>query len=778
MELVLSGKDWAISSVSAQMLQHSFEDFKFRRGYWIVEDLFEPHPVNSSSNFSNAVEHIVDISQTALSKEPIVDPISIPNIQKNEVLLPDHNGPNMRWRYNANIGTLGPDNTGSFTEFNTPELIERRLKLIKANSIDSVLVNGLLSRLTFPDQLDRVEKNIKEIASIGHKLNMKIMDHQDLTLIWNMGAGFRVMCEKIGMTQRTVDGNLPNRGFCLTNKEFKKFYFKWIIDFIKETDIDGIMIDETTYHGPNFCGCADCRAKFTADTGLTLPLDETSALLQNKNSKLWKAWLQWRTKSIGDWYIELRRNVMAFKPDFTFMKYTTHYGFSSNYASLGFGSSLSELARICDFPGTEIMSRNVMASYRAVFSFRKAKNSLRNAFNSPIFGLVYPLQSANFAYFGWAMNNMNAQVTWIMSGRQKDNSYVDFKENMDHRLARPLSNIGIFYSINSINWPRFSAVTPEVFGLSQALTDRHIMHDFFMEYSVKDEFLKQYRTVVVPYSCSISNENIEIFLKYAREGGTLYLTGTAGMLDQLGDIHESWQFGKAVGIKLKGGKVESFKAVKIALTGQTPLEYDKHVINITCDLENPPVVLASALDASGKEIQPLLVERKYGKGKIIYCATQLSGYNYERESTYGRKWTYAMDDSLDKFNGQVLAKVIGTEKLDFTPVNIPRQVLASVYRQTVKGKNSTMVHLLNATGVKRLEIGKIVPGEIPEPAWPALTTDLTFEISLPSLKLAYAVSPDYQGRKPVQYQKKAENRYLITVPKELLGKYSIIFMEH
>lgn len=778
-ELAFSGRDWAVSSIGIQMLQHTFEDYKFRRGFWIAENLFEPHPLNTSACFSKPVKHDISITQIALPQKPITDPAIIPVIPPGKVLLPNQNASAMRWRYNAIIGTLGPSNHGTFTEFPTSKLIKRRLEQIKKNGINSILINGFLSRHTFPTQLKRVEKNIKDIAAAGHKLNMKIMDHQDLSLLWNMGSGFRVMCEKLGMTQRTIDANLPNRGFCLTNKNFSDFYFKWISRFIKDTDIDGIMIDETCYHGLNFCGCVDCRKKFTTDTGLTLPFDETSPLLQNKNSKLWKTWLSWRIKATADWSVKLRRRVMPFKPNFTIMRYTTHYGFTSTYASLHHGATLSGAARSCDFLGTEIMSRNVMASHRAVFVFRKAKNALREAFGSPIFGLVYPLQSPNFAYFGWAMNNMNAQATWIISRRQNNNdTYTGFKENMNRRLARPVSNIGVFFSTQSRDWAKFIAVIPEVMGVSQALTDRHIMHDFFMERSISDKFLKKYRAVILPSSCCISRKHIQTFLKYARDGGTLYLTSSAGLLDQLGNLYSSWPFADVLGINLLKNKVKFSKTAKIAFTGQTPVEFNKKVLRIMLNKNSSAKIIANALNVKGKAFQPLALEVKYGKGRIIYCASQLSGYNYERENTYGRKWIYAMNKPLDNFNGQMLAKVIGTKKLDFTPVNIPLQVLTSVYRQTDKGKSSTMVHLLNATGVKRLEIGKTIPGEIPEPAWPALSKELVFEISLPSLKQAYAVSPDYKGHRPVKIQNLGKNRYRITISKNLLKKYSIIFMEH
>ncbi len=778
LELKLSGKNFTISVFGAQLLQHRCEDFKFRRGFWIV-DGYEPHPVNSNKAFSAPAEYGIAVTGIKLPEKPITDPDETPLVPAGDICLPDQNAPEMAWRYNATIGSLGPSNNGTFTEFDTPALVERRLKQIKEKNINSILLNGLLSRLTFPVQDKRVRENIKLIAAKGHDLNMKILDHQDLTLLWNMGGAFRVMTKRLGMTQRSINGNYPTRGFCLTNKDFNNWYYPWIIKHIRETDIDGIMIDEACYHSAVYCGCVDCRRKFTADTGLTLPFDETSPLLYNKNSKLWKAWLQWRMKATADWSVELRRKIMPFKPYFTIMRYTTHYGYASTYASLSHGTTLSGAARSCDFLGTEIMSRNVMAAYRAVFAFRKAKTALRFAFGSPIFGLVYPLQSMDLAYFGWAMNNMNSQVTWMMIGRNDDKSpFTSFKENMNLRLAKPVADIAIMYSIQSRDWPKYMAVVPDEIGMSQALTDRHIMHDFFMERSLTLDFLKKYRVVMLNCDCCLSDTHIASLLAYVKQGGTLYMTATTGLLDQMGNNRKVWPLELIAGVELPGNRVRFLKQPLLRFPGKKPVRYNAGVIRIATVKNNEPEIIAEVVDAKGKVIQPLAVQRRYGKGRIIYCAAAFGAANYEPETTYMRKWTYSMNKEVDAFNGKMIDLVIGKGALRFTPVRTPEKLLMSVYRQTVADKTSTLVHLLNAGG-STMKLNAVVPGIPPsKPAWPELKQDIIFDISLPGVKNAYIVSPDREGRSKISFKRISKGRYRVAVPGNLLKCYSIVYLEH
>jgi hypothetical protein len=125
----------------------------------------------------------------------------------------------------------------------------------------------------------------------------------------------------------------------------------------------------------------------------------------------------------------------------------------------------------------------------------------------------------------------------------------------------------------------------------------------------------------------------------------------------------------------------------------------------------------------------------------------------------------------------MLSLVIDKPELQFTPVQFPERVLASVYRQTADGKTSTMVHLLNAGG-SPVALGATVPGVPPsKPAWPEMKQDIIFDITLSELKDAYIVSPDWQGRKKISFQTLPDKRYRITVSKDLLKCYSIIYLE-
>jgi len=108
--------------------------------------------------------------------------------------------------------------------------------------------------------------------------------------------------------------------------------------------------------------------------------------------------------------------------------------------------------------------------------------------------------------------------------------------------------------------------------------------------------------------------------------------------------------------------------------------------------------------------------------------------------------------------------------------SIPKKVFVTVYRQQIDSKDQVMINLLNATG-SNLKRGDVVPETNPQPHWPALEKDIEFEIDLPkSIKEAYIVSPDFEGRRPVKVTN-ISNRYKVTVDSKDLTWYSIVYFD-
>jgi hypothetical protein len=721
--------DWAVSVLGYQLFMHSEEDFEFRRGFWIKKDGYCPDIIYANYYDTPPVYgKSVTVTPLAGKVEEIKE---IPELPELENVLPDQKSKDLLWRYTSTLGTMGPDNDGSFNEFNTQSLIKQRLEEVKDGGVEAVILNGFLSRHTFTTHLKRIEENIRQTVEIGHKMGMKFIDHQDLTILWNMDMGFRFLAEHPQFLQHAQTDGMPTWGICPINPLFKDgYYFPFILEQIKTTNIDGLMIDECTFHGNNFCTCRYCREAFTKATKLVLPDDETSPLLRNRNSKLWKAWIEWRKNAIAQWRIDFSKAAHKINPGFCCIQYYSEGGFMQDGASYEQGGDLALSAKSMDFLGTEIMSRDIWDNFRYNFSSRQMYNSLHETYNSPVFGLVYPVGQINYAIIGWAMNNMLAQVTWSLvgyPGAEKLNDYTGWKENMNNLYATTAADIAIIFSRKTRDWSLKNKNThpDEVMGTSQFFTEKHIQHTFILDDALLNQDLSRFRVLLAPGMDCVSDEQVEKLKQYVFNGGTLYITGDAGKLTSYGEPRTKWAFEDVLGE-----------------------------------------------DALKRSATTDMVEGKMGKGRIVYCSNRYGLNDFCKSHTSENTYQFNPDARLTALNEKNLRQIIG-DKLTFEAVAIPAKVLTSVYNESRNEGKITMVHLLNATGVYAKNGDKL---PLPDPTWGVITSDMSFEISLPSVGKSYYASPDAPGHKSVRTEKTGDGRYRITVPAGTVDKYGIVYI--
>ena len=775
MELEFKG-NWTISTISLQMVLHQNEDYAFRRGFWLVDDFYEPTPVNSNKPNQQPVTHKVAVSELEIPKK-IIEPESLP-MMKREVLLPSQDAPENAWRYDAFVGGLGVNNLGTFLEYNTREKVERRFKKMKVMGVNTVLVDGFLARHVHRSHLPRVQKKLKEMVEVGHSLGMKVLDHQEFSILWNKEEAMRIMVEGIDYCQRTVAGNLITRGWCLNNPEYRQKYFDWVIQFIEDTNLDGIMIDEVCFHGKKYCGCEHCRRLFTQETGLVLPVEENSGVFDNMESILWKSWLEWRRKSSGDFWIDFRRHVQQSRPNFCIMGYISEGGFQSKWGPLIEGLDLSDSARAIDFLGTEIMSRNVMDNGRYVFSSRKSYNMLREAYGGPIFGLVYSMESPVFAYFGWAMNNMHAQATWSMVSQRKAEEavkYLNWADNVDKISGRPAVDIAIVFSTRSRDWFEGFDYSHDMYGYAQILSDRHIQHTIITEPCLTLNKLNDYRLVIFPNMYCISDEHISVIRQYVAQGGRVLITGEGGTLDEIGLARDRWAFSDMLGVQVhKDSEVLPKNSVLHSLADGAKVSFPAEINGLTITKPDQVKTTMNVINEAGDILAPAMVSGAFGRGEIFYCVPQLGQVNYQHDTGIRQEIAFEMNEPVKNLLMDVVYQSLGEEPLLFKAIDMPEQVMTTMYQQNSHGKRSRVVHLLNATGV-RVKKGDRIPTSKSKPSFPPLTAEMVFEIELPALSECYAASPDYTGRIELMTKKLSSTRYQVTVPKDALKSYTVLY---
>ena len=481
---------------------------------------------------------------------------------------------------------------------------------------------------------------------------------------------------------------------------------------------------------------------------------------------------------MGDWWIEFRKEVLKDRPDFCIMGYVCELGILSDF-DFQFAYDLFAMARGNDFVGTEIMSSNVMDNYRYVFSTRRLYNLFREEYNSPVWGLVYHQFDEYFAYFGWAMNNMLGQATWDcypIAHRPHTPNFLQWSENMDKRLSKQIAEIAVIFSIKSRNFSSFGVPGHDSLGISQILSDHHMPHRFLTEISLENmDRLKEFRLVILPSDCCMSDREIQAVCEYVKNGGTVLLTGYTGLLDAYGMPRTKWGFADVFHCDVSSTNTWPEGTQIVSPGGSETAVYSNPLLKI--ELGSKPVdILLNAVSGDGRILGPACVTGRFGKGKIIYLAAQPGTVCYQRDFHKDDEWTYELDRPMAEILRKLVHQVWGDKPMNFSPVRIPVNVMVTLWAQDTDRGRKTMVHLLNATGAG-IQKGDKIDNRKSLPAFPGLKDDLVFEVDLPSFTRGYMTSPDYTGHKSIMVEKIGYSRYRVTVPKETLHAYAMLVLE-
>ncbi|MFV0338019.1 MAG: family 10 glycosylhydrolase [Chthoniobacterales bacterium] len=622
---------------------------------------------------------------------------------------------------------MGPANWGTFTEFSTREEITRRLDELAKQGVTLIQTNGFLARHLWLDQKDRVWEQIKMITEEAHKRGIKVVDHQDVTLLWNRGQGFRYLIENVDELQRNYKGDVPNWGLSILNPRFKKEFFKEMTDLVKETDIDGLMLDEVNLHGSEFDFSKAAREQFTKDTGLVMPFDETSRVLENREAPLWKAWLNWRSKVVARWFGELRESIETVKPNFVLMRYTTESGISTPSVFARQGGSLDDAAMSVDMIGTEIMSRNILETHRPGYFYRKLKNAFRSLADFPIFGLIYT-SNPEVLEFGWSVMNMNRQTSWIFGGsvfNKEQTPYIGWEGNMDLVNARPIADIGIVYSLATRNWTPGKKHHYELGGISQTLTEHHIAHELLFDEALKNGVPEQYKLLILAKNAAMSDAEIKNLIDYITQGGRILIVGESGTQNEWGEARN-----------------------------------ETLIQTLRKKADQPKDANTFAL----------------GKGEVTYSAEALGANNFEESKKLNSPREFQKDTAQEAKCLELVAAAYGSTPLPYEVVSAPDALYVAAFTQPTGDKESHVFHFLNASGAKRKDGEPITADPVGE-AFPKVTEDVIVEADWQGSAQAYLTNPRSEEKQPIEIERISDTRIRFTVPAKFLTRYSLVFLE-
>ena len=715
-DIGLSGA-WRISALGLQPILYDSEDFSFRRGFWIV-DGYEPGHLHRNRDVSTPPRFAVR-DETIPLPAPGSEFLQPPRETPSPVDLPPQDLPSLRWTAEAGIHRVF-NNSSALDELDAPGAIDAYLdREFAGRHIGAIMLSGMLSRHTYAGQLERGLDAVRRITTAAHRRGVKVIDHWDATLVWNIGEGFRDMAERTPELTMSIRGNLPAYQLCIQNPVLRRKLFDYAARDVAN-GVDALQIDEVLFwkHG---CVCRHCRDSFARDTGWTMPMDETDPAWR-PGSPFMKRWKVWRIRKATDFLLDLRRSLKSLKPDLVLSAYTTPHRFFSTLDSLGEGRDIFDLARTVNFFGVEVMSLAVMRSVRAELPYHRTARALTFAHGAPVWNWYYNADWQN-DYVSWALSRMNGQTPLLAEVDHPPDmpDYPGFRIGGEKAGASPFAEVALLYSAASRDWNRSVSMRGDLLGTAQALEALHIPYEVIPEVSLDASHLSKFKVLFIGSAHCLAASQVAAVREFAESGGLVRLSTLAGACDELGERRKVWPFADVFGFEPRA-------------------------------------------DADSAE----LVERPYGKGRMVYSAAP-RGAAFERQSVTAGTIREAAPDAAAEaaFRREIMH---WTEGAQVWSVSAPENVYTSVWRER---DGTVAIHFLNATGVREVP-GETVRAQAPSPAFPPLSEDVVFSIPAPASAVAVAMSPDFEGVRNLVVGKDGSGRARVVLPRDCLKAYTLV----
>jgi len=756
--------EFIVSAIGIQFLTADAEDFFFNRGFWL-SDGFEPASIYRKNDYSKKPVFKL-ASDTFTLPQAGKETVRSKNNIKREICLPDPKSPELAWMPTGNWFKM-LSNSSSLSEADTPEKADRLIKSkIEGKNYDAVMISGMHSRHTYINHVQRGIDAIKVIADAAHKYDLKVIDHHDATLCWNVDAGLRFLGENLQEASRNTDTLLPSYQLCPSDPDFTQRYYAYLAELVK-AGVDGFQIDELVYWSVG-CVCQHCREKFYEATGCYYPVNELDKTVNQFDSEIMRQWHEWRTAEIANWFVGLRKYCMPYNKNLVLCMYTTHWGFTRSHPRYKSGSCMFELGRAINYFGTEVMTRNPLMTYRSLLPYRRMKNVLNLSYNTPIWSWIYAARHPHI-YAGWAISNMAKQVALlpdleIKSGESDFFAFDTSKENMPRTGVNAHAKAALLFSQASRDWNSGIGFENELMGLAQSLDAEHISYEFICDNQLNSKDLAKYSVIYLAANTCISDQAGKVIKEFARNGGTVVVTSIAGMNDEMGRPRKEWLFKDVFNfvprVNSSGHKLQSVDGVKLA----EPLGAWALAGSIS-----EKSVKYYAETVNGVRV-PLVLEVPCAKGRMIYVASAMGAQLWEREGNLkSASRSKDFDPAIDQFYRKAMSEAAAAGRVWST--NAPEKVVTALW----SNEDKIYVHFFNATGVT-VKGGDKVDPLAPALPYPALTEDISFTLKAVKNGKVIAYSPDFTGGKVLE-STYSNGDLTVKLPKELLKVYTLIHIQ-
>lgn len=635
-------------------------------------------------------------------------------------------------------------------------------------SINTVLTEGLRRIMLYEDRgiSGEVNRGVKKAVDACHAAGIRIVHHVTACLAGNNIA-------EIPESRRgwlNVDAGTGEyaytpewRGWytwCINNPDFRAEYFRVCRNAVRETGVDGLMADEVYFRtGWHNCACGSCREKYHDYKGFSLPCSDDKDFWGNFENPAFRAWLEFRLESVGDFYEDLYAGIRKEHPDPLLLGCKNHEPNPIN--SQVIGENNEERMRGVNMLFLETGYESFLYGWRRLSTEYMCYGALSEYYEAPVLSIMYN-PNPDDGFLGWALRHAHNIKVWATSrrgklsyGEQLLHSPEDLKmfgdlfawekkhqSGLPERVI-PAAEACILLSASTRDLadhgPRnriWDYYVKELSGWCQLLTDRYIQFSVILENRLKTPFLGRFQLVILPNAACLGDKERDEVLEYLSGGGNLIFS------------HET-SFFREDGSRRPG------EERLLSMLGAEP--------GAPCD-GFPGTVRAG----------------KFGKGNWVYFSNKpgmaaYTGFNHAG-STRVRDKGGLIDVPGAVREGQrelMLDKAVSLLGRQSVLVKqAPGNLLIKAFRGADEsGAGVLVVHILNLKG-ENIEYGQEIPEEYPV-EYPPVGDDVVLELDAGSIQSAHLESPDRDGRIEMAIEKRGRT-ILVTVPDRFLRRYSVL----
>ena len=619
-----------------------------------------------------------------------------------------------------------------------------------------------------PERIRRATLAANAAHKAGMRLYMKTMSLFHKMAEYPQYEQYTGLSAKSGKTKYTKDSWYS----CINVPEIRQAHVVKLAAFLQATGVDGFMTDPyiRPYDGYTCVG-KHCRAKFFNETGYVLPTDPGSPFWKNLDDVAYRTWIEWRYKEITEFMQDIQDALSALSPPRHVVQYT------------GIGVSAGQ-GPAYD-PETMDDNRSVLCGYEIYGAITPPFRWRENAANLQILKSLadksnvvpYSICTGNRDLHNWALGARIGCRQWSQVQVQ-----VDRERQLDEYLTRvsyPAETL-LVRSRNSLTLVDRQLTGDGMYrtndalqGWAEILMSQNVPFHILNDKDLVPALLARYRVVVLPSVVALSDAVVTALDGFVKQGGRLVVTGMTSLATRSGAKRNDLRLGSLLGVAYNGRQQRTARVAldSFPVPGVTTTQTTNNLlfadVSVTTGQQRARV-------SAGSSAWPGIVTRQVGSGQTVYLSfapgravfQSLSGQFRSRK---GGTWRGNRNPDLQK----VMLAALGDERNGlWRPITVPKGVLVSVLNQ--KTKNRAFVHLLNMRMVEAIPDGTVIPDNYTLPAQP-VSSSLEIDVRCSSsITNAYAVSPDFSGRRPVVMNRTGN---IVRLQVTGLDNYSVLVLE-